>query len=93
MILVLVPLCNLSGLDGSRVCRPNSFKKFKKVPFGSLIFQQGLDCGVCMERFRNQQLVVQLKCFDSHIFHKDCLKSWVLDHNQTKCPYCFQDIK
>ena len=34
----LIPLCNVSGLDGSRVRRPNVYREFGKITFGSLIF-------------------------------------------------------
>ena len=93
MFMTLVPLCHISGMDGSRVRRPKAFRKFKKMTFGSLIFQQGLECGFCMERFRNGDRVVQLPCMESHIFHRKCLEDWVLNNNQTKCPYCDQPIK
>lgn len=46
-----------------------------------------------MERFKSEERIVQLQCYDSHIFHKDCLEEWVADHNQTKCPYCETLIK
>ena len=81
LFITIVPLCIVSGIDGSRVRRPKAFKKFKKMSFGSLIFQQGLDCGICMERFKNDDRVVQLPCMESHIFHRKCLEDWVLNNN------------
>ena len=48
-------LCALGGLDGNNlrnVQNPN--KMFKRIPFGNLVFQEGLDCSICMERFTEQ---------------------------------------
>ena len=50
-----VCLCGLGGLDGSgvrNVRNPN--KMFKRVPFGNLVFQEGMDCAICMEHFTDQ---------------------------------------
>ena len=46
-----------------------------------------------MERFRNEDRIVQLTCKMTHIFHRDCLEKWVIQHNETKCPYCKRDIE
>ena len=48
-------LCCLGGIDGNNLRynaggrNPN--KLFKRVPFGNLVFQEGLDCPICMESF------------------------------------------
>lgn len=52
-------LCALGGVDGSHLRNVrNPSKMFKRVPFGNLVFQEGLDCAICMERFNEQQRVV-----------------------------------
>ena len=71
-------LCCIGGVDGGNlqnVRNPN--KLFKRVPFGGLVFQEGLDCAICMEHFHESHRVVQLSCHHSHIFHRSCLTGWV----------------
>ena len=38
ILVTLLPLCNVGGLDGTRVRRPKAFRKFKNITFGNLIF-------------------------------------------------------
>ena len=38
ILVALLPLCNVGGLDGTRVRRPKAFRKFKSITFGNLIF-------------------------------------------------------
>lgn len=85
-------LCFLGGVDGSNLLNvQNPNKSFKRVPFGNLVFQEGLDCAICMERFHESHKVVQLSCFNAHIFHRSCLTAWVRG-GHTDCPLCRRPI-
>ena len=46
-------------------------------------------CGICLETLRGTT-VVKLDCDEMHIFHKQCMKEWLLKNNQ--CPICRLNI-
>ncbi|CAD8060759.1 unnamed protein product [Paramecium primaurelia] len=46
------------------------------------------ECSICCNHFQKDETIIQLPC--KHIFHKQCLFSW-LDHS-TKCPNCRSDV-
>ena len=48
--------------------------------------QLGETCSICLEQYRNDEKVVNLKC--SHLFHKTCFQKWVM--NSVYCPLCRQ---
>ena len=41
-------------------------------------------CSICLEEFEYNQELKKLKC--NHIFHKECLESWIND--KKICPLC-----
>lgn len=44
-------------------------------------------CSVCLEDFTVGVLIRQLGC--KHIFHKDCICDWLLEHHRDpRCPLC-----
>ena len=45
-------------------------------------------CSICLEEFEYNQELKKLKC--NHIFHKECLESWIND--KKICPLCRCDI-
>ena len=92
LLYALICLWHINGFDGTRVSQTTELAMYKSIPFGSLVFQQGLDCGICLQRFRNNQRVVQLKCSESHIFHRHCMNEWV-EYDKHRCPYCQRKIK
>lgn len=50
-----------------------------------------LECAICLEAFVPDEIVswsANPKC--SHVFHHDCIKSWLLSH--TDCPFCRKTI-
>ena len=69
----LVMLCRISGMDGSELRRRGNNRRFKRVPFGELYFKEGLDCAICMDRFTEKHMVVQLACHPAHVFHRTCI--------------------
>lgn len=42
-------------------------------------------CTICQEKFKENDTVSLLPC--NHVFHKDCLKNWLLNYNCV-CPIC-----
>ena len=44
------------------------------------------DCAVCMQDFDAGQQLVCLPCSHLHVFHRDCIASWVV--RQSTCPIC-----
>lgn len=48
-------------------------------------------CSICLEEFKAQDMVLQLKCHPSHIFHRTCIGHWVAT-SLLQCPLCKQNI-
>ena len=36
-----------------------------------------LECAICMEEYKNDSLLVVLKCHKSHVMHKDCFLKYL----------------
>jgi len=49
-------------------------------------------CSICLVDFKDNptQKIAQLNCSGKHIFHADCLKSWV--EKNDICPLCREKI-
>ncbi|KAM3144155.1 hypothetical protein pb186bvf_003617 [Paramecium bursaria] len=43
-------------------------------------------CIICLQEFINQEEYIQLECHPDHVFHKECLVSWLKSH--PNCPKC-----
>lgn len=48
------------------------------------IRDQVRECSICQERFEEGETVMKLHC--RHMYHADCVQSWLKDHNT--CPLC-----
>jgi len=48
----------------------------------------GIDCAICLDELEKGDEVRKLTC--DHVFHKDCIDPWLLDHHN--CPLCKDDI-
>jgi len=59
-------------------------KKIPEKPFHKALFDDNLDCIICMEKFEENEKVKQLLC--GHIFHGDCIDKWL--SKEKKCPFC-----
>ena len=59
-------------------------KKIPEKPFHKALFDDNLDCIICMEKFEENEKVKQLLC--GHIFHGDCIDKWLA--KEKKCPFC-----
>jgi len=42
-------------------------------------------CSICLDDFKNEDILNKLNC--DHMFHKNCLGSWLNDNN-ISCPLC-----
>ena len=42
------------------------------------------NCVICLGDFQDKELIIRLPCL--HVFHSDCVKSWLGTHNS--CPTC-----
>ena len=50
------------------------------------------DCSICLDKFKDtpKKQVAQLNCSNMHIFHVDCIETWVDTNNI--CPLCREPI-
>ena len=57
-------------------------------------FKQEKDmCPVCEEEFMHEEMVDQLSCNEHHIYHHECIESWIAHVKSVKnspptCPQC-----
>jgi len=66
----------------------------KNIPFSSFMLREARDCPICMESFRPEDQVVQLKCSKYHIFHSNCFQSYLNAPGVSKkCPLCRQVVQ
>ncbi|PRQ21212.1 putative aminoacyltransferase, E1 ubiquitin-activating enzyme [Rosa chinensis] len=43
-------------------------------------------CSVCLEEFRSRPPCVAMPC--SHVFHSECIRTWLGRRNERSCPLC-----
>jgi hypothetical protein len=46
----------------------------------------GGECSICLLGCEKGQRVLALPCFEDHVFHADCLRSWLKERKE--CPLC-----
>ncbi|KAJ2400663.1 hypothetical protein GGI23_001892 [Coemansia sp. RSA 2559] len=66
---------------------PASDDSIAKLPQRTITADEAsakLDCGICMDEYKAEEVVVELPC--KHVYHKDCIEHW-LKMNGT-CPIC-----
>ena len=52
---------------------------FKQVDDLGLIKRTGRpECAICMERFKEVELISPLPCHVNHLFHTACIRPWLL---------------
>ena len=66
----------------------DKIKKIPTKPFRKALFDDNLDCIICMENFEENEIVKQLRC--GHIFHRDCIDKWL--EKQKNCPFCKSEV-
>ena len=59
-------------------------KNIPEKPFHKALFDDNLECIICMENFEENEKVKQLYC--GHIFHGHCIDKWL--EKEKKCPFC-----
>ena len=59
-------------------------KNIPEKPFHKALFDDNLECIICMENFEENEKVKQL--YGGHIFHGDCIDKWL--EKEKKCPFC-----
>ena len=48
-------------------------------------------CIICLEKFKESEIISELPCDSRHIFHYDCLALWL--HTKQICPLCKQPVQ
>jgi len=64
------------------------FEYEEKIFQGNSIDQ---NCIICLEGFKEGDIVTSLKCHDSHTFHSECIIQWV--QKNAYCPICRHDLE
>ena len=62
----------------------DKINRIPEKPFHKALFDDNIQCIICMEEFNENELVKQLHC--RHIFHTDCINHWL--SSQKNCPFC-----
>lgn len=45
------------------------------------------ECSICLYDYKNNHNILQLnKC--KHIFHKECISTWIITNHRNTCPLC-----
>ena len=47
-------------------------------------------CAICYKDFEPEDEVMELKCFEDHIFHTNCIIEWF--KRDPSCPICRSDV-
>ena len=50
-------------------------RTIRKFPFGNILFIEAQECAICLDHFRAESEIVQLRCSKFHIFHFHCIKN------------------
>lgn len=48
------------------------------------------ECAVCMDRFKETDLISPLPCHVNHLFHTSCIRPWLLQNRN--CPLCKREV-
>ena len=63
-------------------------------PYSNSLFKENVECSICLDYFfessDNTCLVTPMPCSNMHTFHTECIKPWLLQHNN--CPLCKTNI-
>ena len=72
---------------------PNYWREYKSPKDGGEVNENPVgkpECVICMERFRERDVVSPLPCHVNHLFHTHCIRPWLL-RNKT-CPLCKSEL-
>ena len=63
------------------------YKMFDMLP--STFIDTNIDCSICLDPFINNNNYI-LRC--GHKYHKECVKIWIKQSNNKKCPTCMKEL-
>ena len=69
----------------------NAARNIKRKMFGDIRVQAMQECVICMEEFKEQDEIAELKCDERHYFHSKCLEDWL--KRKLECPLCKKIVK
>jgi hypothetical protein len=49
------------------------------------------ECAICMEEYKDDDEIAELKCSEKHYFHSKCLEEWL--KNKLECPLCKKSVE
>lgn len=70
----------------------------RNIPYSRFMLDGDRDCTICLGQFADDDMVVQLKCNQYHIFHYDCLEQY-LNYESAfhaiikQCPICRKPVE
>lgn len=66
------------------------FEELEVIRIDETQVLEELECSICIDKFQLSEEAIKLPC--NHLFHKNCIRSHVLNYND-KCPLCRGDIR
>ena len=66
------------------------FEELEVIRIDETQISEELECSICIDKFQLSEDAIKLPC--NHLFHKNCIRSHVLNYND-KCPLCRGDIR
>ena len=76
----------------ARVPYINAIKNLTKKKFHAIDNKNRTmnECLICMNEYKDDDEVVELKCDERHYFHAECLESWL--KRKLECPLCKKPV-
>ncbi|CAI2377290.1 unnamed protein product [Moneuplotes crassus] len=68
----------------------NVFNNLEHKTLDSEIQKDYESCCICLVDFEKEDRIIVLKCSESHHFHRECIREWML--RQRTCPLCKQAV-
>jgi hypothetical protein len=65
-----------------------SLQSAHSVFFTRLQRTKRMDCAICLGPLEADEEQIQLKCHETHCFHRECLLGWALTQTRPSCPLC-----
>lgn len=65
----------------------NFNKKYPSVPS---FFPKDWTCSICINEIEYKDQYKMLGCH--HYFHENCIKLWIVDRENSKCPMCKKSV-
>jgi hypothetical protein len=53
----------------------------------NMLIEPDSTCCICFCNFEKDEELVEMPCFQSHVFHYECIEDWV-KHGHDNCPIC-----